>query len=40
MNKIDVCPQQILSFDAPNDITTRKRLLWDDAINRLSEYLV
>ena len=25
---------------APNDITTRKRLLWDDAINRLSEYLV
>ena len=25
---------------APNDVTTRKRLLWDDAINRLSDYLV
>ncbi len=28
MNKIDVCPQQILSFDAPNDIT-------NDALNNV-----
>ena len=43
MNKIDVCPQQILSFDAPNDLTEEALNCvineeWQDNNNRYNYY--